>query len=385
MKKDEWKNPKTAAIIFFIWRLLLCFPLVFLYLVPFRKGFEYTTLWGYTEPFTPLSNPLLYPWANFDGVHYLTIAAQGYTTNARFLPLYPMFIKGIALVFGDIKIYSFLSFAIALILSNLFFLLGLYVLYRLLRLDYNSDKSKLSLLALLFFPTSFFFGAVYSESLFFLLSVLVFYFSRNNKWWLAGICGAFASATRVVGVVFFLVLLVEYVEQRQKDIRKIVASLIALTGTLIYAAYNYVKWGDPVYFIRQHGELSNGRATGELVFPLQTFYRYIKMLILVSPSVYEWWIVFLELSVFLFVLFSFYLMWKQNIRKSYALFAVFAIVIPVLSGTLSGLPRYILPLFPIFIALADIDSRVFRYAYMFAGIILSFILLILFAQGYYIA
>ncbi len=60
------------------------------------------------------------------------------------------------------------------------------------------------------FPTSLFFGAPYTESLFLLLSVGAFYAARTGRWPVAGLLAAAASAARPVGVCLVVPLGVLY-------------------------------------------------------------------------------------------------------------------------------------------------------------------------------
>ena len=346
---------------FLIWRILLFIPLFFTRFIPARAGFTYVS-----------------PWANFDGIHYLNIATQGYTTDVRFMPFYPLIIK-----FFSHFIPS--PFIVGFILSNIFFLISLFVLKKLLELDFDKKRIMWTIIFLLLFPTSFFFGAVYSESLFLLLTLLTFYFARK-KWWLfAGIFGALASATRIVGIILLPTLLMEYAMQKKKTIEGFLSILLTPLGLILYAVYNFVRWGNPLYFLQAQGELSNGRAVNSIILPPQLIYRYIKILFTVSPIQYDWWIALLEFGVFWFALILVYVMWKQKIRLSYLIFAVLGMLIPIMSGTLTGFPRYILPLFPLFIAISGIKNKAFQILNVGISIILSFILLALFAQGYYVA
>lgn len=361
MNEKVWKNIKIIVLIFLIWRVLLFIPLFFTQFIPVRAGFIFTS-----------------PWANFDGIHYLNIATQGYTTDARFMPLYPLIIK----------LFSYLipsPFIVGFILSNIFFLASLYVLMKLLGLDYDKKRITLTIVFLLLFPTSFFFGSVYSESLFLLLTLLSFYFARRKQWILAGLFGALSSATRVVGIIILPVLFVEYIIRKQKNVKDLLGILFVPLGIISYAIYNFLRWGNPFYFLQAQGELSNGRAVNAIILPPQLIYRYIKIFFTVSPAQYDWWIALLEFSVFWFGAILIYVMWKQKIRFSYLVFTILGMLIPVVSGTLTGYPRYILPLFPLFIVMSGVKNKAFQIIYVGISIILSFMLLALFARGYYIA
>ena len=119
MKKNYWKNLKKITFLFVCWRLLLSIPLFFTYFIPFRKGYEYTTLARFSSSHILSSFPLLSSWSNFDGVHYLAIAGQGYTENGRFFPLYPLFVKMGTLLFGTPQPFGIEYVALAFLISNL--------------------------------------------------------------------------------------------------------------------------------------------------------------------------------------------------------------------------------------------------------------------------
>jgi hypothetical protein len=149
--------------------------------------------------------------------------------------------------------------------------------------------------------------------------------------------------------------------------------------------FNLEKWGDTFYFIQAQGDFQNNRSVTSLVFIPQTIFRYINILTTLSPGIFEWWIALLEISTFIFVSIMFFVAWKKKIRISYILFALICFLIPVSSGTFTGLPRYALVLFPIFIAIALIENKVIKICYSTIGFILLFLLFMLFSKGYYIA
>ncbi|MDO8497318.1 MAG: mannosyltransferase family protein [bacterium] len=348
-----------------------------------EKIFPYTSIWYFVKPYIPVSLPFLYPWANFDGVHYLIIAAEGYTQNLRFFPLYPMLIKLFS--FGDLSLFSGQTFFAGLIIAHLCFIAAFYLLYKLISLDYSKKIAIQSLLFLLFFPTSFFFVSIYSESLFLFLILISFYAMRKKRWFLAGACGALASLTRFSGIVMMPVILVEYFIQKKKiDTTALISSLMASGGTIAFMAYNYILTKDPLYFLHAQGELANGRLVGSLIFPLQTVYRYLKIFLTVSSREYVWWVALLEFGVFLFGIVGIYLLWKKKIRGSYAVYALFSFLIPVLTGTFTGLPRYILVIFPFFLVLALIKNRLFKIAYVVIGVFLLALFTLLFSANFYV-
>lgn len=379
---------KKIILLFLAWRIFLFLPLIVSesFLFP-RIGYAYTLLPYFLEKGSVLSNFLLYPFGNFDGAYYLLIAANGYTANAGFFPLFSLLINVFTGLFGsNILPFDLRQYFIAITLVSLFFITGLIVFYKLIKLDYKENVAMRSVVFLLIFPTSFFFASIYSESLFLFLSLLSFYFARKKKWIASGITGALLSATRPVGIAIFPALLFEYFKsEKNKSLSKLLSISLAPIGLIAYAIYNLQKWGSPFHFIQAQGNFQNNRTVNSIIFFPQTLFRYIKILFTVSPSIYEWWVAFFELAFFAFALILFYVAWKKRVRISYLIFGILCFLIPASSGTFSSLPRYIAPVFPIFMTLALIKNRGIKIIYFTISIILLFIFFMLFSKGYFIS
>lgn len=376
------------AFLFLAWRVFLFFPLIISesFLSP-RIGYAYTLLPYFLEKGSILSNFLLYPFSNFDGAYYLLIAAKGYTVNAGFFPLFPMLINAATRLFGvNILPFDPRQYFTAITLVNFFFLAGLYVFYKIIKLDYKKNVAIWSIVFLLIFPTSFFFASIYSESLFLLLSLLSFYFARKKKWLWAGITGILLSATRIVGIAIFPALLYEYFKnEKNKSLAKLLSIFLSPFGLIVYAFYNLQKWGNPFYFIQAQGNFANNRTVNSIILLPQTLFRYLKILFTLKPNIYEWWVAFFELSFFVFGLIIFYVAWRKKIRLSYLIFGILCFLIPASTGTFSGLPRYILIIFPIFITLALVKNKVLKIIYCAISIMLLFLFFMLFSKGYFIS
>lgn len=412
---------------FFIWRILLFLPLAFAILfLPFRENSQFTTIWQYTNKYSVVENDFIYPWANFDGVHYIAIASRWYVDEGRFLPLFPISIGVIAAplsLIWPILPFGPATFWAGILVSTVATIFALYFTAKLLHLDYKTKTIELTLFLLLAFPVAFYLGAIYSEGLFLLLSVLSFYFARKNQWAFSAITAMFLSITRLSGILIIFPLLWEYYEleinqtRKSSFFRQLVRHMIpkkisknswkkylsllwfAIIPTLLllYGWFNYLKWDDFLYFVHAHGALGNSRDVSNLVFPLVTVYRYVKIFITVSVWQYEFWIALLEFGAVLYATLSLFLAWKMKIRTSYIVFAVVMILLPLLSGTFSGFPRYILPIFPFFLAQAiwfeklkknsntiNLNKFVF-VAFVILSILLQALLLVLFARGYYVS
>lgn len=379
-------NSKLIKIIL-TWRLLLFLPViaggVFL---NYGSSFPFFEV-PFHKPLPEFLNiPVIKAWSNFDGVHYLNIASDGYITGGRFFPLFPLVLRVLSL-----DAFNFpLTFIISLILPNLIFIGALIMLIKLLKLDYPSKISDKTILYLILFPVSFFFISVYSEGLFLLLTLMCFYFSRKRKWYLAALSAMFLTASRLVGIVIVPALIFEYlITEKPKNFKSwfilFTISAISALGLVAYSVFNYFHWGNFLHFIAAQGELNNGRSTSGFVFPLQTIYRYLKILISLPLNLFEWWIALLELSSFIFGAVLLVIAWIKKVRLSYLIFGALAFLFPTLSGTFSGLPRYLLVIFPIFLTLALIENKYLKTVYYLSGALLLFLLLMFFTKGYFIA
>ena len=377
------------------WRLILLIPLIisFFFLNP-RPRLEYTQLNLYAQKPPTFTNHLHLSLSNFDGIHYLNIASSGYIDEGRFLPFYSLLIK---LFSFNAPAYSakqvFTAQAISLVSLIVFF----YYLSKLKlfsNLSDSSDSNNFSDLVYLLFPTSFFLAATYTESLFLSLTAASFFAAQKKQWGRAFLLASLTSLTRLTGIVVIASIAYEYLQEKKVKLLKIKNFLtfgfFLLVSSLplsFYSLFNYFKWNDWLYFIHAHSNLANGRTTSFLINPLQTLYRYSKIFLTFNFSQYEYWIAGLELISFLFATSMIYWLWKNKLKPSYLVYSILSLLLPVLSGTFSGLPRYLLTIFPIFLALGHLVTRkkVFQVSYFLISGFFLLVFLILFSRGYYIS
>ncbi|MBI2238529.1 MAG: hypothetical protein HYU54_08410, partial [Actinobacteria bacterium] len=193
-------------------------------------------------------------WERFDALWFLRIAATGYRTgdgSAAFFPLYPLAIRAVSWAIGGHP------FAASLIVSNAAFLAALIVLYSLTASELSEGAARKAVLYLSLFPTSFFFLAPYSESLFLLLVVSAFWAARRDRWAMAGIAAALAALTRNVGLLLVPALAMEAVHQRVERrgalLPRLAGAGFGLLGTLSYLAYWGSRSGDWLAPVDQQG------------------------------------------------------------------------------------------------------------------------------------
>ena len=177
---------------------------------------------------------LLSAWYRWDAEWYLRIAGNGpqmgysgYWVNKdhhfsafAFFPLYPLTVRVAATVVpGALDAVPVGGparpqlIAVALVVSNVIFALALVALYLLALARAGPAAARRAVWLLCLFPTSVFCSAPYSEGMFLLWLVLFFLMLQRQRWWLAGLCGALAAATRSLGVALVLPYLAAYAQQ----------------------------------------------------------------------------------------------------------------------------------------------------------------------------
>lgn len=297
-------------------------------------------------------SPELFSWANFDGEHYLSIATYGYKgLEQAFFPIFPLLISFLAKPFSPDLLSSLINYTIVgLIISNLSFLLAMLYLFELITIDYSKKIAFLTLVMIICFPTSFYFGSLYNESLFLLLSVLTFLNARKGKWFLAAIFGLIASGTRVFGILLLPAILIEAYRSKEKFSKIFWVFLIPL-GFIIYMWYQYITVGDPLAFYHLQKNVGEQHQTG-IILPPQVFYRYTKMLLSFEGFKPIYQTIILEFFVgIIFLILPIYGYFKK-IRFSYIFYSLLGFLLPSIQGSFSSLPRYVLILFPSFLILS---------------------------------
>jgi len=171
-------------------------------------------IWGITEraeSFDPASitrgfgswgDPLAATFARWDSTWYLAIAQDGYEPDparTAFFPLYPLLVRGGGWLLGS-------DIAAGVVVSVLCLFGALVLLHRLTALEFDAAAADATVWLTALFAMSFFFSAVYSESLYLLLSIAAVYAARTERWAWAGCIGALAALTRSAGLVLLVAL-----------------------------------------------------------------------------------------------------------------------------------------------------------------------------------
>ncbi|KKR39231.1 hypothetical protein A2210_01760 [Candidatus Woesebacteria bacterium RIFOXYA1_FULL_40_18] len=377
---------KKIALSFVGWRVaLFIFAFLSIYLLPaFGARFPYADrvleithlpywIWG---------------WGNFDGVHYLRIAQDGYLAqySQAFFPFYPLLVRIFSFIFPkipnlDTNIFTDPSyFYSGLILSNIFFLASLFVFYKLLEIDFKKSVAVWSIIFLLAFPTSFYFSAVYTESLFLFLTVLSIYLIRKGKFFGAAILISLASATRIFGLLLIPLYLIEVL--KSKKYTNLIWLIFAPLGTILYMYFLKVQFNNAFYFLTSQPIFGAQRTSGQIVLLPQVIFRYIKIFLTTNPYSLAFFNAVLEF-LFTLVPLTVLLFFYKKMRFSYWLFSLLILILPSLTGTFSSMPRYALMGFLLIpYIVSELKNKI---PILIAFSLLAFILVTLFIRGYWVA
>ena len=380
------------------------------FFIPFLGFFPYKEIAAqYNLP------KFLTAFANFDGAHYLLIAKNGYTQYQQaFFPLYPLLIRWLSPFFLNNHLVT------GLIISNISFLVGLFILKKYLDLVCHSELGSESenrsrnkfgmtrnltnlwpILFLVIFPASFFFAAVYTEGLFFLLFICTLFFLKKDKLFLAGLFAFLATLTRLIGlflIIFFVLKLIENLKLKIKNFNLFIVTFFPVLGLSIYAFYLWQTTGDPFFFLHSQWAFGAHRSSN-LIFLPQVYYRYLNIFFTANWN-FQYFISLFEFFIFNFVLFVLVLDFIRNClptgkagkleirnfdRMGLSIFSLVNLILPTLTGTFSSIPRYALFSLSFFLYLSQIKNLLIKVAIAIIFIIFHIVMLGFFSQGYFVS
>jgi Gpi18-like mannosyltransferase len=292
----------------------------------------------------------------------MNIAINGYESEPfntatqhtwAYFPLYPLFWHWAAKVTGEFPLTG-------MALSNFFLLAALILLHGTVgAFGYEQGVADRAIFYVAAFPASYFFSLAQTESLFLLLTVGCLYAAKRERWWLAGILGALASATRFVGVFLLIPLGVLYWQanrttavDRNRDTRrvpgKIKANVVALflvpIGLFVYMFYLKSITGDALAFA--HIQLAWGHSAGFFWRPLLT---YLNDPLQVSL---RWDFRLLNFAAAITALAAGVVLLKKG-EWALGLYASISIIVPMsYQPLLQSFARYVMVIFPVFFVLA---------------------------------
>jgi Gpi18-like mannosyltransferase len=334
---------------------LIAIALIALAIVPSVTGPEYQHA---------SQQPLIDLWYRWDAGFFTRIARLGYgwmqgqsTGEVTFMPLYPLLV-GLPLRFASAPDNAAAVIA-GVSVSNLCLLLALGLFDHLLRLDNLPRRQRRWVIwCVLLNPATIFFSGVYTESLFFVLSLAAIYNARRERWIIAGLAGFLAAGTRVMGWTVAIALIVEAWQQRDRwrtPIGRWALAALALTPLIALPLYAGVV-GLALHSPTAYFDITRQVWGQGLAAPWQSLVDFFNGPI----ALYGWQRSWIDLGFAVVGLLL--VVPAYRLRRSYGLYQLAAIVFPIISGTLISMPRYTLIAFPIYAVLANWSVGHRRYA-----------------------
>lgn len=306
------------------------------------------------------------PWYQYllrwDAGWYLQIVRDGYShtgdeltqQSINFSPLYPLICKGVTFLGASPEVA-------VVVVSNLLFVAGVFLFFKLIREDYGDEVGLVSVATLCFFPTSVFFSAGYTESLALVLITACFLLMKRKHFVLASTFIGLAVGTRLMSLVLVPPLLWELWRELAPNKKRLLLTaattlILATSGLWLYVIYLWAAFNRPLAIVTSKRAWHGSGSPNELaeVLTLQTF-RHLADIWRDGPipeTVAPW----------IFVLFiALLIAFGRRLSGSYALYAAGGLLMPYVlaSGNrgFGSFTRYLMLLFPFFIILAEIFRR----------------------------
>lgn len=311
----------------------------------------------------------------WDGAYFYNIARYGYQGSVHlygnyivlgFFPLFPLIAKGVSyLTLGHIQPAAIITNTVATFAFMVY-------LYKLVIKDFETDTAFRTVFFMLLFPTAYYLAVNYSEPVFMLTLTASIYYARRENWTAAGIWGLLCAASRHLGILLLPVLAWEYLRQRGWKLRNIredaAALLLVPLGSFLYMAYLWGVFGDPLIFLQSHRTTFQHGFNAAFWKPIGRALRLIwqRPLMDAARSIVTLNLIILVLFVALFIY------GLKRLPSTYSLLVILFLLGILMTDSptfpLVSLDRYVLPLFPAFILLAEIArKRAYEYVYLAAS------------------
>jgi hypothetical protein len=233
------------------------------------------------------------------------------------------------------------------VLAWLAFAAAMALLLRLAQLDVDGDRADAAVLLAAVFPFAAVFGQSVADTLFFAAAIAAFYNIRRQRWLVAGACGAVATAAIPTGVLILPAL--GWIGLRDPSARHtwavVIGLLLAAAGCGGSLAYAYYLGGPPGGWIVAAREWGLQMEQAPWA-PLLHLFRSPLPPVAAMSSVMA-----------LMALAAVPLVWWR-LNGGYAIYMLAMLWLPLMSGRYDSLGITCALLFPLFVLVATIRSRV---------------------------
>ena len=378
MMDDNLKKVITITVLV---KITIFIIIIFAYFMLLFNTYTYHANFVY-PPQEPVN--LFTVFKTWDGQHYLYLAENGYpggviTTSTAFYPLYPFLISlAGALLLGN-------TLAAALLISNLCSLLAIVYFYQLVKKRYTESIAFTASLCMLSFVTFFYTSLVYSEGLFLLLVIAFFYYLDEKNFTACLFLSILIPLARPTGILVMVPLLGYLVMDYRnngtvKEPKKYLLPAGFVAGFLFYLVIIAAFTGSFFSGFEAQTLFGAHNSLGNLFDPAAWFLRnFVDIQYTFNGFTTS------ILNRIFFVLFL-VLLWfvYRYLDTTLFLYSLVMGLVPALSDSFMSYIRFLLVIFPVFIALA-IRFQKNPYVIIIPSAILQVLLLVAHSLNYWVA
>lgn len=273
-------------------------------------------------------NPLRFM-SNWDGPDYLNLAKHGYInlSQTNFFPLYPLLVHAVNWIVNS-TLVSALIVSWAGFIGSVYFYLK--IVKKIFSIKKNSEAIRGVLLFVLF-PTAVFLLATYTESLLAALALGAIYYALQRKYIPSALLALLATASHLTGIFVVFLIAMILLEQGEKISKVLLNAVVGGLGLLSFMVFLSAKFKRPFAFLSS--QKAHGWFQPHYFSHISSSFSVLNLffLILLLASVIYWW----------------------QRKKSFSIYSLTFLLIPLVGGQFGGFDRYVLMAFPIQFMLYD--------------------------------
>ncbi len=348
-------------------------------------------------------------WINYDAAWYLNIIRNGYKIvhnlhgqeTIAFFPVYPVTVR----VLSDVLHIPFIW--MGTILNLVLLVVTAYFVYKLtvLMADQANRKrgdvvAKFAVLLFILNPASFYFASLYADVILVLCITAAVYFGLKKSFYVAALFAGIAAGSKSIGIVLLPALVIMYAQANWADIKnwrvivkkhlpKLMAiGLVGSSGMLVYMVYLWHRFGNPIEFVSI--EKYWGRSPSLMAAMHSIWNQYVGMLHmhnrLINQNLYVLYLGFIPIAL---AILTIYILIKHRWQYVWLVaLIVLMVAMPLSTGQLASLNRYVLGLTPAiaYIAIymyANKNLKPVSLALVWLSAVLLFIFSSSFLAGYF--
>lgn len=289
----------------------------------------------------------------WDGNWYMAIVRHGYPDNippdvtygmlqarAAFFPLYPLLVRAVDRILPGGDVFAAMSLNVVLSVISVV-LVGI-----LARRLFGIEAAQRAMVLFAVFPGSVVLSYTYAEALLITLAALCLLFLLDERWLLAGVTAALATATRPNGLALVASCAVAafVVIRERREWRSLVAVALAPTGFVAFQLFLGIYTGEPGAWFRVQAEAwDEGTSYGATA--VKNTFTFITHP-LDSPGAA------LTVCSLIALGFGLWCMWHRRMPLPIVAYVAVVVILMLLPATVTARPRFVFTAFPLFIAAA---------------------------------